>query len=90
MLVDLHTHSTFSDGRYTPTQLVEEAVAKGIVALALADHDSWNGVEEAKQAADAARCAYQKNWGPLTLSAAGGEDCFDWNKSPLPWEWEAN
>lgn len=46
--------------------------------------------EEAKQAADAARCAYQKNWGPLTLSAAGGEDCFDWNKSPLPWEWEAN
>ena len=53
MLVDLHTHSTFSDGRYTPTQLVEEAAAKGIVALALADHDSWNGVEEAKRAAEA-------------------------------------
>ena len=53
MLVDLHTHSTFSDGRYTPTQLVEEAAAKGIVTLALADHDSWNGVEEAKQAAEA-------------------------------------
>ena len=52
MLVDLHTHSTFSDGRYTPTQLVEEAAAKGIVTLALADHDSWNGVEEAKQAAE--------------------------------------
>ncbi len=52
MLVDLHTHSTFSDGRYTPTQLVEEAYAKGLCALAITDHDSWNGVEEAMQAAE--------------------------------------
>ncbi len=51
MLVDLHTHSTFSDGRYTPTQLVQEAYAKGLHALAITDHDSWNGVEEAVQAA---------------------------------------
>lgn len=53
MLVDLHTHSTFSDGRYTPTQLVKEAAAKGLHALAITDHDSWNGVEEAQQAAKA-------------------------------------
>lgn len=53
MLVDLHTHSTFSDGRYTPTQLVQEAVAKGLGVLAITDHDSWNGVEEAQQAASA-------------------------------------
>lgn len=51
MLVDLHTHSTFSDGRYTPTQLVQEAAAKGLAALAITDHDSWNGVAEAQQAA---------------------------------------
>ena len=51
MLVDLHTHSTFSDGRYTPTQLVEESVAKGLTVLAITDHDSWNGVAEAQQAA---------------------------------------
>ncbi len=51
MLVDLHTHSTFSDGRYTPTQLVQEAVEKGLTVLALTDHDSWNGVAEAEQAA---------------------------------------
>ncbi len=51
MLVDLHTHSTFSDGRYTPTQLVQEAYAKGLRALAITDHDSWNGVDEAMQAA---------------------------------------
>ena len=47
MLVDLHTHSSFSDGRYTPSQLVEAAVAKGIGVLAITDHDSWNGIEEA-------------------------------------------
>ncbi len=51
MLVDLHTHSTFSDGRYTPTQLVQEAYAKCLRALAITDHDSWNGVDEAMQAA---------------------------------------
>lgn len=53
MLVDLHTHSTFSDGRYTPTELVREAVAKGLKVLAITDHDSWNGVEEAQRAAAA-------------------------------------
>ena len=51
MLVDLHMHSTFSDGRYTPTQLVQEAVAKGLKVIALTDHDSWNGIEEALAAA---------------------------------------
>ena len=40
VLVDLHLHSTFSDGRYTPTQLVEEAAAKGLAVIALTDHDS--------------------------------------------------
>lgn len=50
-LVDLHLHSTFSDGRYTPTQLVEEAAAKGIGVIAITDHDSWNGVAEAQAAA---------------------------------------
>lgn len=49
--VDLHTHSTFSDGRYTPTQLVEEAIAKGISVLSITDHDSWNGINEAFTAA---------------------------------------
>lgn len=48
MLVDLHMHSTFSDGRYTPTRLVREAAANGIGIVALTDHDSWNGVDEAK------------------------------------------
>ena len=50
-LVDLHMHSTFSEGRYTPTQLGEVAASKGLAVLALTDHDSWNGVAEAQAAA---------------------------------------
>lgn len=51
MLIDLHTHSTFSDGRYTPSQLVEMAAAAGIGLLGITDHDSVNGIEEAMSAA---------------------------------------
>jgi len=47
MLVDLHLHSTYSDGRYTPAELVRAAVEKHIGVIALTDHDSWNGYPEA-------------------------------------------
>lgn len=47
---DLHMHSTASDGQYTPSELVELAKAKGLETIALTDHDSVNGVEEAKAA----------------------------------------
>lgn len=46
--------------------------------------------EEAKKAAHAARCAYEDRFGPLMMSAAGGENCWNWTAAPLPWEWEAN
>lgn len=52
MLADLHTHSTYSDGKYTPRQLVKAAAAANIGFLAVTDHDSWNGVNEAMAAAD--------------------------------------
>lgn len=45
--VDLHVHSTFSDGTDTPTQLVEKAVSKDLRAIALTDHDTIDGVAEA-------------------------------------------
>ncbi len=45
--LDLHTHSTHSDGTWTPTQLVEEAERLGLRALALTDHDTVSGVAEA-------------------------------------------
>ena len=50
-LVDLHTHSTASDGLYTPTDLLQRAHDAGLRVLALTDHDTTNGLEEAAQAA---------------------------------------
>ena len=48
---DLHTHSTASDGTLSPTELVSQAAAAGIDRLALTDHDSVSGLDEAYQAA---------------------------------------
>lgn len=47
---DLHTHSTASDGQYSPARLAARARAAGIEVLALTDHDTINGLEEAVQA----------------------------------------
>ena len=46
-LSDLHTHSTASDGQYSPAELVRLAKERGLDALALTDHDSLEGLEEA-------------------------------------------
>lgn len=49
--IDLHTHSTASDGTCTPTGLVEYALKKGLHAIALTDHDTTGGIAEAQEAA---------------------------------------
>jgi predicted metal-dependent phosphoesterase TrpH len=49
--IDLHTHSTASDGLYTPGELLARAHEAGVRVLALTDHDSTEGLEEAAQAA---------------------------------------
>lgn len=48
--IDLHTHSTASDGSMTPTELVRHAKASGLRAMALSDHDTVDGVDEAMAA----------------------------------------
>lgn len=48
--VDLHTHTTASDGQYAPDQLVEMAQKAGIQYLAVTDHDTMDGVEAAIEA----------------------------------------
>lgn len=48
--IDLHTHSNCSDGSMTPTELVAHAAEKGIKAIALSDHDTVSGVDEAIEA----------------------------------------
>jgi hypothetical protein len=51
--VDLHTHTTASDGTLTPRELVRAAVARGIRVLAITDHDSTEGLAEARAEAAA-------------------------------------
>ena len=50
MIADLHTHSTASDGQYAPAELVRLARDRGVQVLALTDHDSLEGLEEALDA----------------------------------------
>lgn len=53
-MIDLHTHSRFSDGTQSPTALVEEAAGLGVAVLGLTDHDTTAGWDEAVRAAEAA------------------------------------
>lgn len=50
-MIDLHVHTTASDGQYTPTEIIEKASDKGISVLAITDHDTVAGIEEGKSAA---------------------------------------
>lgn len=47
MRIDLHSHSSVSDGTDTPAEVVEHAVAAGLDVLALTDHDTVGGIKEA-------------------------------------------
>src|SRR3569833_438924 len=49
--IDLLAHTTASDGSFTPTELVDEAAAIGLTAIAVTDHDTIAGIEEATKAA---------------------------------------
>jgi predicted metal-dependent phosphoesterase TrpH len=51
--VDLHVHSTASDGKFTPEEIVRKAAALGITYLSLTDHDSVDGIASAVKAAGA-------------------------------------
>ena len=46
-MIDLHTHTTFSDGTDSPTELINKAMAAGISVIGLTDHDSTSGWQEA-------------------------------------------
>lgn len=48
---DLHTHTWYSDGRSSPSELVEAAAARGLDFLAVTDHDNWEGSADARRAA---------------------------------------
>lgn len=48
-MIDLHTHSTASDGEFSPTELIDLAIKKNIEALAITDHDTIDGLDEAQK-----------------------------------------
>ena len=50
--VDLHLHTTFSDGNLTPTELVDLCAEKGLNTISITDHDSTEGIEEAIKASE--------------------------------------
>ena len=50
MVIDLHTHTSYSDGTDTPAQLINKALAAGISIIGLTDHDSISGWQEATDA----------------------------------------
>lgn len=52
MRIDMHMHSTFSDGLWTPTELINAAAKQKLAAISLTDHDSLEGVSEAIQAGE--------------------------------------
>ncbi len=49
--VDLHIHTTASDGKFTPAEIVRQACEQGLVYIAICDHDSIDGVAPAREAA---------------------------------------
>ena len=50
-MIDLHVHTTASDGQYTPTQIIEKAYTKNIGVIAITDHDTIAGIQEGAAAA---------------------------------------
>ncbi len=49
--IDLHTHTNYSDGIFTPAELVEKAHKRGLDIISITDHDSINGIKEAVECA---------------------------------------
>jgi predicted metal-dependent phosphoesterase TrpH len=57
-LIDLHTHTTASDGRCTPAELVSRASAAGVTVLSVTDHDTVAGCDATAEACRAAGIAF--------------------------------
>ncbi len=72
MKVDLHSHTTCSDGRTPPVELVRLAKAAGLDALAVTDHDTTDGLDEA--AAEGSRVGVRVVPGIEVSSIAEGQD----------------
>lgn len=70
-LIDLHTHSTASDGTDTPAQLARRAAAAGLNAFALTDHDTIAGLDEAEAEARSLGLEFVRGCEISTMSDQG-------------------
>ena len=76
-MIDLHSHSTWSDGTLSPAELVERAHQQGVQVLALTDHDEIGGLAEARRAASSLGITLingveiSTSWGKITLHIVG-------------------
>lgn len=59
---DLHTHSRYSDGKYTPQEVCQRAKANGVQLLSITDHDTMGGSEEKQACAKANGLLYVVGW----------------------------
>ena len=62
MRADLHTHSTYSDGLYSPDELCKIAAKRGVELLSITDHDTMNGDKEKRVAAEKYNIKYVSGW----------------------------
>jgi hypothetical protein len=72
MFADLHLHTNFSDGTYSPEELVAQAVRHGLAAMALTDHDTVEGCARAESACQAAGIEFVSG-AELTAEQSGNE-----------------
>lgn len=69
-MIDLHIHTTASDGQYTPAQIVDLASVAGLSLISITDHDTTDGTAEGGDAARAAGIGFI----PGIEISVGGED----------------
>ena len=80
--IDLHVHSTASDGTVSPADLVAMAAALPLCAFALTDHDTTDGIDKARKAALSVPGAPEVIPGILSRSCVSIISCLSAAKSP--------
>ncbi len=73
LMIDLHVHSNRSDGTYSPKELVDYAIQKGLTAFALTDHDTVDGLQEALSYAASLRMNHEDSDSENSIMSTGTE-----------------
>src|SRR2546428_13957844 len=81
-MIDLHTHSTASDGTLTPEELVDLAAEKGLRAIALTDHDTVGGISAALERGNQRRGVVRAHEGGGGARAGGAGIRNSWRPEP--------